>query len=84
MRVRPGSPSGHHRTPWYVKGKTGRVLVLYGTFPNPETRAYGGSGLPEQPLYRIEFDQGDIWDGYSGLSGDKICVDVFEHWLQPV
>ena len=38
----------HHRTPDYIKGKVGRVQALCGIFPDPESRAYGGSGRPEE------------------------------------
>ena len=84
VAVREDSPPGHHRTPWYVKGRTGLVTAVYGAFPNPESRAYGGSGLPKQPLYRVEFAQSDVWSSYRGPSGDKIYVDIYEHWLEPV
>ena len=83
VTVRKESPSGHHRTPAYVKGRTGRVEVLCGVFHNPESRAYGGSGLPKPPLYRVEFDQVAVWGRYLGSSGDKVCVDIYEHWLEP-
>jgi hypothetical protein len=72
--------SGHHRTPAYVKGKVGTVERVHGSFPNPETRAYGDDGLPEQPLYMVGFPQAAVWPRYSGR--DRIFVDVFEHWLE--
>ena len=83
VSVRDESHIGHHRTPAYVKGKTGRIEALCGVFHNPESRAYGGSGLPKQPLYRVEFEQAAVWERYLGLPGDKICVDIYEHWLEP-
>jgi hypothetical protein len=30
---------------------------VYGTFGNPESLAYGGDGLPRQPLYLVRFEQ---------------------------
>ena len=83
VRVRVGSPPGHFRTPTYIQGKTGRVEALCGSFRNPESLAHGGDGLPMQPLYRIEFSQNDLWDGYSGPTSDKLLVDVYQHWLEP-
>ena len=84
VRVRTGSPSHHHRTPLYVKGKTGRVAAPCGVFHNPESRAYGGSGLPKQPLYRVEFDQAYVWgSAYTGPPRDTVYVDIYEHWLEP-
>jgi nitrile hydratase len=73
---------GHHRTPGYVKGKAGRIERVHPSFRNPETRAYGEDGLPEQPLYLVRFAQQDVWPGYRGQDDDRIYVDVFEHWLE--
>ena len=83
VRVRVGSPPGHFRTPTYIQGKTGRVVALCGIFHNPESLAYGGSGLPRKPLYRVEFAQMEVWEEYLGPASDKILVDIYEHWLDP-
>ena len=64
---------GHHRTPGYLKGRRGTVLRVYARFRNPETRAYGGDGLPKERLYLVSFE----------LSGrDWVLADIFEHWLE--
>lgn len=83
--VRPDLVGTHHRTPGYVKGRMGRVQALCGVFPDPESRAYGGSGLPERALYRVEFDQRELWgERYGGPEGDSLLIDIFEQWLEPV
>jgi hypothetical protein len=82
VRVASRSHVGHCRTPAYLKGKTGSVERVHGAFTNPETRAYGGDGLPEQALYNVVFAQRDVWPGYSGPDRDRISVDVYEHWLE--
>jgi hypothetical protein len=90
VRYRPGQRvrvaarlhEGHHRTPGYVKGKTGSVERVHSSFTNPETRAYGRDGLPEEPLYLVGFAQNDVWPNYRGSGHDRIYVDVFEHWLE--
>ena len=74
VRISPRSHDGHHRTPDYVKGRTGTVVLRHGAFTNPETRAYGKDGLPEQELYLVAL---------TGESSDRIYVDIFEHWLEP-
>lgn len=79
-----GSRPGHIRTPEYVRGKWGWVEGSLGAFPDPESLAYGGSGEPEQPLYRVGFRQGDLWDGYGGSTDDVLFMDIYEHWLEPV
>jgi len=82
VRVAARPHDGHHRTPGYVKGKTGRVERAHRSFANPETRAYGRDGLPEQPLYLVAFAYDDVWPGESRHGSDRICVDIFEHWLE--
>ena len=84
VKVRVDSPSHHYRTPTYIQGKTGVVVAICGRFRNPESPGHGGDGLPEQLLYRVEFTQNSVWDRYQGPSGDKILVDIYEHWLDPV
>ena len=73
VRISGRSHGGHHRTPDYVKGKTGRSSFVHGAFTNPETRAYGEDGLPEQQLYLVAL---------AGDTKDRVYVDVFEHWLE--
>lgn len=83
VSVRVDNPGGHFRTPRYIQGQTGRVHKLCGIFPNPESLAYGGDGLPAQPLYQVEFSQSQVWPGYGGPESDKIYVDIYQHWLEP-
>jgi nitrile hydratase subunit beta len=83
VRVRDEDPPVHHRTPWYIKGKIGRVDAVYAPWPNPEVMAYGHWSEPRIPVYRIEFEQSDLWDPYPGPSHDRLIIDVFEHWLEP-
>ncbi len=83
VRVRVGNPPTHYRTPMYIQGKTGRVDAFWGAYANPESLAYGGPGLPRQPLYRVEFDQGHLWENYPGQPADKLMIDVYQHWLDP-
>ena len=82
VRVSARAHHGHHRTPGYVKGKTGVVERVHAEFGNPETRAYGGDGLPPARLYLVGFAQDEVWDGYRGAESDRVYVDVFEHWLE--
>ncbi|PCI17309.1 MAG: hypothetical protein BZY70_00975 [SAR202 cluster bacterium MP-SInd-SRR3963457-G2] len=84
VKVRVDSPSHHYRTPTYIQGKTGVVVAICGRYRNPESLGHGGDGMPEQLLYRVSFAQNSVWDRYRGPSGDKILVDIYEHWLDPV
>ena len=82
VRVSSRGHDGHHRTPGYLKGKTGRVERAHEAFTNPETRAYGSDGHPKVRLYLVAFDQADVWPGYAPV-GDTLRADFFEHWLEP-
>jgi nitrile hydratase subunit beta len=73
---------GHHRTPSYIKGKTGRIERVHAAFRNPETRAYGNDGLPEMPLYLVSFARSELWPDAASGGSYRVYVDVFEHWLQ--
>ena len=83
VRVKVDSPPTHIRTPGYIQGKTGQVVVVHGAFPNPESLAHGGDGLPKRFLYDVRFDQTHIWESYAAPVQDKLHVDVYEHWLEP-
>lgn len=82
VRVAARLHEGHHRTPGYVKGKTGKVVRVHGSFTNPESRAYGEDGLPKQPLYLVRFPQRDVWPDYRSNANDRVYIDLFEHWLE--
>jgi nitrile hydratase len=84
VRVRSEDRPGHVRTPGYVRGRTGRVESVLGEFRNPESLAYGESGLPERPLYKVSFRQVDLWEEYPGRADDELRMDIYEHWLEPI
>jgi hypothetical protein len=84
VRVKTGERSGHIRTPAYVRGRLGWIERVHGTFRNPEGLAYGGDGLPRQPLYMVGFRQTDLWQPYAESVRDRLYVDIYEHWLEPV
>jgi nitrile hydratase len=83
VRVRVDAPRGHHRTPGYIQGKTGRIEAVHGEFRNPESLAYGGDGLPKQPLYLVSFGQDHVWGDYRAPTQDRLVMDIYEHWLEP-
>jgi nitrile hydratase len=83
VRVRRAEPPGHLRTPYYVRGLAGVVERYLGEFANPEELAYGRSGLPKQPLYRVRFRQTDVWPDYAGRPDDTVDIEIYQHWLEP-
>jgi nitrile hydratase len=82
VRVSDRPHIGHHRTPGYVKGKIGTIDRVHASFTNPEARAYGSDGLPEQRLYLVGFAQIELWPDYPSGNRDRLCADIFEHWLE--
>ncbi|HET8616891.1 MAG TPA: SH3-like domain-containing protein [Actinomycetales bacterium] len=83
VRVRTTGPSGHVRTPGYLRGASGTVVALLGRFPNPERLAYGAPA-PLVALYRVEFAVTDVFGPADGASRDVVTADIYEHWLEEV
>jgi nitrile hydratase len=84
VAVRAAYPLGHVRTPFYIRGKNGVVERFCGAFANPEELAYARSGLPRRPLYRVRFQQTDVWPDYAGENSDTVDIEIYQHWLEPV
>lgn len=83
--MRADERPGHVRTPSYLRGKSGWIEAVHGEFRNPESLAYGGDGLPTQPLYLVGFFQPHLWGTrHREPSTDKLFVDLYEHWLDSV
>ncbi|CAF0857575.1 unnamed protein product [Didymodactylos carnosus] len=74
----------HLRTPGYLYGKTGIIERFCGFYGNPEYLAYESTDtIHQQPLYRVRFNQKDIWNHYQGNVDDTIDVEIYQHWLMP-
>ena len=82
VTVRKAHPLGHIRTPFYIRGHSGVIERLCGTFGNPEELAQQRSGEPKQPLYRVRFVQKDVWPDYKGNAGDVLEIEIYQHWLE--
>jgi nitrile hydratase len=84
VRVRAGAPPGHIRTPWYLRGRAGRVERVLGAFANPEELAYPASrpGAAPVPLYRVRFAMAELWGDGVESPADTLDAEVFEHWLE--
>jgi len=72
---------GHCRAPQFIRGQAGIVVTVHGVFHDPERLAYHQPGLPALPLYKVRFQQRDLWPDYSGSPKDQLEVDVYENWL---
>ena len=88
VRVRADWPEAsgrrvHIRTPHFVRGHEGLIERVLGTYPNPESLAFGGPGLPPQTLYQVRFAQSALFPEGDGRPGDTLTADLYEHWLEP-
>lgn len=80
VTIRKGPPEAHCRVPDYLRGRHGEVAEIVGLYRNPSLMAFHKPGLPMLPLYRIRFQQSDLWDTPSGP--DTLMADIYEHWLE--
>jgi len=80
VRVREWHPPGHTRCPRYVRGKTGVVVRLDGSYPVPDVEAHGG-GRRHEPTYSVRFDAAELWS--DGQHGACVHVDLWESYLEP-
>ena len=74
--------TGHVRVPRFIRGKQGSVHENVGAFLNPEELAFGRTGGPVVPVYRVAFRQHDVWPDYAGAPQDTLLIEIPEHWLQ--
>ena len=80
--VRIAYPPGHIRAPFFIRGKSGTIDQVVGNYHNPEELAYGRKGSEKLMLYRVRFNQKNIWKNYTGPSKDTLIVDIYENWLK--
>ena len=83
VRVHRRHPPGHVRTPWYCRGKSGEIERICGRFRNPEQLAYGNRDATREVLYRVSFQGRSLWPDYDGNEGDRVEIELYEHWLAP-
>ncbi len=79
VRVREWHPQGHTRCPRYVRGKTGSVVRLDGSWSVPDVEAHSDQRR-EEPTYSVRFEAGDLWQ--DGQSEAAIYVDLWDSYLE--
>jgi len=83
VRIDDRAALGHCRTPKYLRGHTGLVAEVLGSWRDPEQLAYHRPGLPARVLYKVRFAQAELWPTYAGPVSDHLEADIYEHWLVP-
>lgn len=79
--VRELHPSGHIRTPRYVRGKRGVVRHVAPRFAHPDSSAHGIPGRLEH-TYHVAFSAQELW-GADAAPGDEVVVDLWDSYLDP-
>lgn len=80
VRARLMNPSGHTRTPRYVRGRAGVVVRDHGFHVFPDVNAETAVETPER-LYTVRFRAADLW-GPEASVRDAVFVDLFEPYLE--
>ncbi len=73
VRVRDDAPGGNPRTPGYLRGRPGVVLLCHGVIENPLDHRD-----PYPPMCSVAFE---LHDRPAGR--DEIVAEVHEEWLEP-
>ena len=81
VNVKSVCKNKHHRVPFYLKGKIGKVTEYLGLVENPELAAYSKNNTGLYPLYRVCFKQTSLW---GGEQNGEIYADLAEKWLSKV
>jgi nitrile hydratase len=80
VRVREWHPAGHTRCPRYVRGKTGTVVRLDGSYSVPDVEAHG-TARRREPTYSVRFDAAELWQ--DGQQGVCVHVDLWDSYMEP-
>jgi nitrile hydratase len=82
VRVKRAHPSGHTRSPRYVRGAVGVVEGIRGAGRLPDRAVYGEDVAPEA-VYSVAFRSDDLW-GPSDETGWTVLLDLWDSYLEPV
>ena len=82
VRVVERFPLGHYRVPLYLRGKTGVVERLVQPAVDNEEEGFGRNAGMRRHYYRIVVRMTEIWRDYGGACHDRLCIEVFETWLE--
>lgn len=80
VRVLNDVSAGHTRRASYVRGRTGRIARVHGSYVFPDTNAMG-KGEGAEYVYQVEFAGGELWGDEDQRS--TVYIDLWEPYLQP-
>ena len=70
------------RTPAYCRGATGTITSVAYESPAAEDETWDRRDAKPEWFYVVEFNQSQLWDGYTGTSTDTLRTELPEHWLE--
>ncbi len=77
-------PIGHYRVPMYMRGKQVEIVRILGRYINPEEEAFGKNAGGKLWFYLITINQKALWPEYRGDENDRLEIEIFEPWLEPL
>ena len=86
VRARNIHPQGHTRLPRYVRGHTGKVVMVHGAHVYPDShveRALPPFNTNAEWLYTVVFDGPELW-GDDADPQVQVSVDAWEPYLEAV
>ena len=69
------------RTPEYVRGATGRIASVAYESPAAEDETWDRPDAKPEWFYVVEFNQSELWHGYTGTPTDTLRTELPERWL---
>jgi nitrile hydratase len=81
VRVADDHPLGHTRRARYIRGRTGVVERVAGSFIYPDSAANGGGEDP-RIVYTVRFDAADLWGPEVAEPNSSVYFDAWEPYLQ--
>ena len=82
--VKAKNPGGSTRTPFFIRGKKGVIVLSHGFAANPRDLSYGSRNPPMMHLYSVSFHMAHLYDEDPDVVHDRVIVDVWDDWLDPV
>ena len=80
VTVRSEPSTGHTRRAGYVRGRTGTIETVHGSYVYPDTNAMGEGECPEY-VYTVGFSGEELW-GDEGAN-TTVYIDLWEPYLLP-
>lgn len=80
VTVAADSPAGHTRRARYVRGRTGVVTGVHGTYIYPDRAGNTGDDTPEH-LYTVRFTARELWGETTADPNGAVYFDVWAPYL---